>query len=169
MRALPFLLLLAAPVLATEYVGELKSEPVPGPAYMVFDLAPVPRAELPVLPAPPAAEDRVYSGSFRLTADHPELRVVLVEPAQGGSYFYADGDLDGKLSAGERFPLGEVLLKVPPLKLPGQPFPVVLRPISRPPPEGDDTRRMNYSRTASVEGPIQLGMMEMLVRYPVDP
>ncbi len=154
------------PVLASEYVSELKADPVPGPPFMVFDLAPVQRAELP---APPATEDRVYSGSFRLTPDHPELRVVLVEPQQGEPYLYADGDLDGKLTAGERFPLGEVLLEVPPIQPPGRPFPVTLRPIPVPPPEGDEARLMNYSRTASVEGPIQLGMMEMLVRYPVDP
>lgn len=161
-RALPFLLLFALPALAKEYVGELKVEPVPGPPYMVFDLNPVPSAELPT---PPAAEDRVYAGSFRLTADHPELRVVLVEPPGGEAYLYADGDLDGKLSAGERFPLGEVLLKLPPAKPPGRPFPVVLRPI----PPRDEARLMNYSRSATVEGPIQLGLMEMLVRYPIDP
>src|SRR5688500_587771 len=165
MRALPFLLLLAVPALATEYVGELKVEPVPGPAFMVFDLVPVPRPELSMLPAPPAAEDRVYAGSFRLTQDHPELRVVLVEPQQGEPWLYADGDLDGKLSAGERFRLGDVHLKLQSPNPPGRPFPVVLRPI----PPRDEARRMNYSRTASVEGPIQIGMMEMLVRYPVDP
>ncbi|HEX5719202.1 MAG TPA: TlpA disulfide reductase family protein, partial [Thermoanaerobaculia bacterium] len=159
-RALPLLLLLAVPALAAEYVGELKAEPVPGPPFMVFDLAPVQQAELPMLPAPPAAEDRVFAGSFRLTPDHPELRVVLVEPRQGEPWLYA---------AGERFPLGDVLLKLPPAKPPGRPFPVVLRPIPGPPPEGDDLRRMKYSRDASVEGPIQIGMMEMLVRYPVDP
>ncbi|HVG08977.1 MAG TPA: TlpA disulfide reductase family protein [Thermoanaerobaculia bacterium] len=165
MRALPFLFLLAVPAFATEYVGQLKSEPVPGPAYMVFDLAPVPRAELPMLPAAPAAEDRVFAGSFRITPDHPELRVVLVEPPQGEPWLYADGDLDGKLSAAERFPLGDVLLKLPPVKPPGRPFPVVLHPI----PPRDEARRMNYSRNATMEGPVQLGMMEMLVRYPVDP
>jgi thiol-disulfide isomerase/thioredoxin len=169
MRALPLLLLLAAPALATEYVGELKAEPAPGPPFMVFDLAPVPRAELSMLPAPPAAEDRVFAGSFRLTPDHPELRVILVEPPQGGPWLYADGDLDGRLSAGERFPPGDVLLKLPPPKPSGRPFPVVLRPIPGPPPEGDESRRMKYSRDATVEGPIQIGMMEMLVRYPIDP
>jgi thiol-disulfide isomerase/thioredoxin len=118
-----------------------------------------------MLPATPAAEDHVYAGSFRLTPDHPGLRVVLVEPPRGEAYLYADGDLDGKLSAGERFPQGEVRLKVPPLKPEGRPFPVVLRPV----PPRDEARLMNYSRTATMEGPIQLGLMEMLVRYPVDP
>lgn len=159
-RALPFLLLFSLPALATEYVGELKAEPVPGPPFLLFDLAPVPRSELPaLLPTPTTEEDRVFAGSFRLTTDHPELRVVLVEPRQGEPWLYA---------AGERFPLGEVLLKVPPPKPPGRPFPVVLRPLPGPPPE-DEARRMIRSQDASVEGLIQLGLMEMLVRYPVDP
>lgn len=62
MRALPLLLLFALPALATEYVGQLKGDPVPDPLSLTrMGLVPAPRE---VLPAPPAAEDKVFAGSW---------------------------------------------------------------------------------------------------------
>jgi len=173
--ALPFLLLLsfALPACAAEYVAELKGEPVPEPAFLAFELAPAPPEIAEALPAPPTAEDRVFAGSFRPTPERPELRVVLVEPPRGEPWLYADEDLDGRLSAGERFlpgtpgAPGEVLLKLPPLQ-PGRPrHPVRLR--FSPAPAAEGTRRMLRSWGANVEGTVRIGPMEMLVRYPVDP
>ena len=170
-RALPSLLLVALPALAAEYVSELKVEPTPdATSLMVIGVEPASKERIGDMPAPPAAGDRVYDGSFRLSRDSPrEIRVLLVEPAQGAPFLYADADVDGKLSPEERFPLtGDVVLKLPPVQ-PGQPpFPVLLRRFDRPPlPDG--THRLLRSRTAALEGTIEIGLMEMLVRYPLDP
>lgn len=170
MRPAPaFLLLaLALPVSAAEYTFELKGDPAPEPAFLVFRLDPAPKEVVDTLPVPPAAEDRVFAGSFRLMPDSPgEVRVVQVEPAQGEPWLYADQDLDGRLGAEERFPLGEVLLKLPPIQA-GQPrFPVLLS--SGPDPAEDGSRRMLRSRGANLEATVRIGSTEMLVRYPVDP
>lgn len=167
--ALAFLLLsLALPAFAAEYTFELKGDPIPEPAFLGFRLDPAPREIADALPVRPSAEDRIFAGSFRLTPDHPkEVRVVLVEPAQGEPHLYADENLDGSLTAQERFSLGEVLLKLPPMQ-PGQPrFPVSL--LSLPKPDNDGYRRMHRSRSAYLEATVPIGMMEMLVRYPLDP
>src|SRR5262245_1291026 len=158
--ALAFLLLsFSLPAFAAEYTFELKVDPIPEPGVLlVFSLDPAPPTSPDTAPVPLAAEDRVFAGSFRLRPDHPELRVVLVEPAQGEPYLYADGDLDGQLTAEERFPLGDVLLKLPPSR-----FPVLLRPFPGPAPQ-DGSRRLLRSRSAVLEATVPIGMMEMLVR-----
>ena len=96
------LLSLSLPALAEEHTFELKGDPVPEPeAFLPFAIDPAPPDAAPV---PPAAEDRVFAGRLYLTPEHREVPVVLVEPAQGEPYLYADVDLDGKLTAQERFP-----------------------------------------------------------------
>ena len=166
MRAIFLVFLVALPSLAEEYVAELKVDPIPDVnSLMVIRIEPAPAAELPV---PPAPGDRIYDATFRLSPKAPkEVRVILVEPARGEPFLYADADLDGTLSPEERFPLsGDVVLKLPPVQ-PGQPpFPVLLR---RGGPMSDGAMRLLRSRTAALEGTITIGLMEMLVRYPLDP
>jgi thiol-disulfide isomerase/thioredoxin len=154
------------PAFAAEYTFELKGDPVPESwALLPFALDPAPPDAAPVAPA---AGDRVFAGRVYLTPEHPEAPVVLVEPAQGEPYLYADVDLNGKLTAQERFPLGDVLLKLPVPQSPGRTFPVLLRPFPGLPP-ADGSRRIGRSRTAVLEARVAIGSREVLVRYPVDP
>ena len=160
------LLSLSLPALAEEHTFELKGDPVPEPeAFLPFAIDPAPPDAAPV---PAAAEDRVFAGRLYLTPEHREVPVVLVEPAQGEPYLYADVDLDGKLTAQERFPPGDVLLKLPVSQSPERTFPVLLRPLPGPPPR-DGSRRIGRSRSAILEGRVTIGSREIAVRYPVDP
>jgi thiol-disulfide isomerase/thioredoxin len=167
-RALPLLLLLLLPgaVLAgpPEIASPLKAEPVPFPGSdEPFPLESAPDERLPVRPGP---GDRVFAASLPVLYE-PETnaRVVLVEPAQGPAFLYADQNLDGLLAADERFSLGSVLRF--PLSSTGLPFyPVLISASGKAKPEADH-RELLRSELAYLSGTVTVAGREIRVRYPI--
>ncbi|HWM94278.1 MAG TPA: TlpA disulfide reductase family protein [Thermoanaerobaculia bacterium] len=188
-RAFPLLLvaLVPASVLAgqprsvsrppvVEYTGSLQGEPVVETRQgLPLRLAAAEEAS-GKLPSPPAPGARVFAGSFQLPRKPPaEVQVVMVEPAGEAPFLYADLDLDGRLSAGERAvfrtePDGrwEAALFRFPLAAGGW-FPVSLGRFTsgRQDPEG--TRSLIRTRVAYVPGKVRVEDREVLVRYPMNP
>jgi thiol-disulfide isomerase/thioredoxin len=165
---------LARPSETVQYVGRLEPELAVEPHWgSVMGLEEVPQPASAGLPVPPSPGDRVFEGKIWLRrAQIP--RVVLVEPAQSSAFLYVDLDLDGRLSAEERFGLerepdgewGSTTIHLP-LKIGALGVPVWL---GRPLPEKDPSqnlRRMAYNRGQAV-GKVQVGSREVRVRYWID-
>ena len=78
-----------------EIVSPLKAEPVPVPlreSGEAFRLERAPEGLAERLPARPGAGDRVFSAAFTVLEDLGlNAQVVLVEPARGEPFLYADG------------------------------------------------------------------------------
>lgn len=148
-------------------VTRLKGEPVPDlTSFWPFQLQPAG----PEIPSPPGS--RAFAGYLEvLEGTDLKARVVLVEP-QG--YIFLDADLDGFLSAAERFDFGEVpgvegpaLLVRFPVNTTGLPYyPVVLKPA---PPGKDGARSLLRTDSFYLKGAIDVAGREVLVRYPVYP
>ncbi|HEX3126911.1 MAG TPA: TlpA disulfide reductase family protein, partial [Thermoanaerobaculia bacterium] len=180
-RALPLLFLsLALPVSLRaeplEIVSPLKAEPVAIPLKESgdpFRLERAPEDRIGRLPVRPGAGDRVFSGTLTVLEDlGVNAEVVLVEPAQGPAFFYADQNLDGRLSMNERFPLGRdqeegaVLLRFP-VNATGLPYyPVLIGPMPKVDPEADH-RELMRSGLAYLSGTITVAGREIAVRYPI--
>lgn len=186
LRACPFLLFLvlsgssgaAEPL---EYVGRLEAGLEPdssvGPA---FDLERAPAELLERLPVRPGPGEKVFSGKLQVFYDGTVVpQVVLVEPAQGKPFLYVDMDMNGALSASERFdfgpwPLvpeeaGAVELRFSKSGGEFASFPVLLTWF---PPKSGETpkegfRRLRRSGQAYVRGTARVGDREVRVRYPV--
>jgi thiol-disulfide isomerase/thioredoxin len=154
----------AVPAEPLEIASPLKAEPVPFPGSdEPFRLEPAPDERLPVRPGP---GDRVFAASLPVLYE-PETnaRVVLVEPAQGPPFLYADQNLDGLLAADERFSLGSVLRF--PVNSTGLPFYPVL--IGAPGKAGSeaDHRELFRSGLAYLSGTVTVAGREIGVRYPI--
>lgn len=185
LRALPFLFFVAFPGLGAaeplEYVGRLEAGLEPdggeGPA---FDLERAPAELLERLPSRPGPEDKVFSNKLQILYDGTlEVQVVLVEPAQGKPFLYADMDMNGELSASERFGFGPwpgvpeeagaVELRFPRSNGDFPFYPVLL--TWSPPASGETpkegVRRLRRSGQAYVLGTARVGDREVRVRYPV--
>lgn len=95
--------------LSEKLVGKLEPELVPDDVrFTPFSLDPAPEGMGAELPAPPSPGDHLFVGKIPWTSrTERQARMVLVEPAQGKPWIYADVDLDGKLSAAERFELAD--------------------------------------------------------------
>jgi thiol-disulfide isomerase/thioredoxin len=129
------------------------------------------------LPAPPAPGDRVFEGKMwlRRSGPQPAYRVALVEPAAGSPFVYVDLDLDGALSAGERFglerePDGEWESVVIPFPIKVGTLDGIPVWLGRTLPEKTPDRGyrfMGYS-VGQATGRVQVGGREVRVRYRVD-
>ncbi len=160
----------------SEITASLRAEPVSFPDS--DDPLTLERASglLHHLPVQPAEGDRVYS--TRLPVIYKPLmesEVVLVEPAQGEPFLYADQDLDGRLAPDERFAFGPregkgraVLLRFP-ITTTGLPFYPVLVSVPEAGGKGkEETRELLRSSLAYLSGTITVVGREILVRYPLD-
>jgi thiol-disulfide isomerase/thioredoxin len=159
-----------------EMVGRLDPEPVPDKTgYMPVRLEPAPAGTAKELPAPPAEGDRLFAGSLAWSRDKKrDARVVLVEPAQGEAFLYADTDLDGKLSAAERHALTAegkgfpaTVLRLPWKDGPFRFYPVhVMRPASVRGMSTDQGQRLLMaSNSAHLQGAVEIDGRKTLVRY----
>ena len=147
-------------------VTRLKGEPVPDlDSFWPFQLQ----------PAAPTTEGPAFAGHLEvLEGTDLKARVVLVEPGEGDPFLFLDADLDGILSAGERFDFGEVpgidgpaLLFRFPVNTTGLPYyPVVLKPA---PVGKDGSRGLLRTDTFYLKGIIEVAGQDVLVRYPVYP
>lgn len=159
----------------TTYVGQLDTELLPKRSFnqsIRFD--PATEADKAKLPTPLNAGDRAF---FRNVKWPPgtgtPLSLMLVEPAQGAPYLYADTNLDGAFSAAERVPFPTFKAKPGPeddviLKLPYkfastiyQTYPVTLRPSL----VNGESREVYYSYNAYVRGAVDIGGQKTLVQY----
>ena len=171
-RALCLLLLsLALPASADplEIVSPLKAEPVPlTESNEPFRLERAPEGLAEQLPSRPEPGDRVFSGTLPVLYE-PETnaRIVLVEPAQGAPFLYADRNLDGLLTADERFAFGAAVLLRFPLTMTGLPFyPVLIGPDPQAGPDADH-RDLRRSELAYLSGTVTVAGREIRVRYPI--
>ena len=158
---------------AVEYEGRLEPGLAVEPRWgSVMGLEEVKQAELP---APPSPGDRMFEARLWLRRSTPPSRVVLVEPAAGSPFLYADVDLDGRLSAQERFGLvrepdggwESVALR---FALKAGVVDGVPVTVGRTLPEKDPAgsfRRLAYSVGQAV-GTVKVGSREVRVRYWVD-
>lgn len=181
-RALPLLLLslvipgglLAEPGETAGYVGRLDPGPVPEPRFgAALGLFEGPQAGLP---APLLSGDRAFGGKIYLRRTEPSrVRLVLVEPAAGGAFLYADVNQDERLSVQERFDLkrepdGEwesAMLRIP-VKVGAiqEALVYVGRTLPEKEPE-KNLRRLAYG-TGKAVGKVQVGSREVRVRYRID-
>lgn len=176
-----FALILALPVALAagppqEMVGRLDPEPVPDKTgYSPVRLAPAPAGTVKELPVPPAEGDRLFAGSLAWSRDKERhARIVLVEPAQGEAFLYADTDLDGKLSAKERYTFTQegkgssaTVLLFPWKAGPFRSYPVrVMRPSSvRGLSTEEGQRIVLASNSAHLQGTVEIDGRKTLVRY----
>ena len=159
----------------TTYSGKLNTELFPERSFnqsIRFD--PASDADKSKLPTPLAAGDRAF---FRNVKWPPgtgaPLALMLVEPAQGAPYLYADTNLDGKFSANERVPFptfkanpgpeDDVIIQVS-YKFTNtiyQTYPLTLRPRSI----NGEAREVYYSYNAYARGVVDIGGQKTLVQY----
>jgi thiol-disulfide isomerase/thioredoxin len=175
---------LARPSETVQFVGRLEPglalEPRDGLGMGLEEVKEADIADIAGLPVPPAPGDRVFEGKIwlRRSGAQPTYRVVLVEPAEtakGTAFVYVDVDLDGRLSAQERFDLerepdGEwesVTVRFP-LKVGAvDGFPVYL---GRPLPEKDPDRGYRFMayNVGQAVGRVRVGSREVRVRYRIN-
>jgi len=166
-----------------EYFGQLGNQPVPGTyAFKPFRLEAAPEGAGEELPVPLAAGDRLFTGILAWQrGGELSARLALVETASGAAFLHADTDLDGKLSAAERFAFprprgddwktGGVRLTFPVRTDKGtRPYPVlVLAALTEPGVPAGSRRQLLASNAAYLDGTVDLGGKKTLVRYTVDP
>ncbi|HET9225968.1 MAG TPA: TlpA disulfide reductase family protein, partial [Thermoanaerobaculia bacterium] len=160
-----------------EYAGRLGTEALPQVGSgMPVKLEP---ATPEALPVPPAPGDSVYAGRMRVLRRNPlEAQIVLVQPAEGTPFVYADTDLDGKLSVAERYELGDypdlmkdwraALVRFPMKGGAVDLYPVLLslNPVVSALPR-DQPRSLLRSTVAYLEGTVPVEGREIKVRYPM--
>lgn len=161
-----------------DYSGRLNTGLLPNNRFdMSIRFDPATDADRGRLPVKAGPSDKVFARRIKWPPDIGEpLAMLLVEPAQGSPYLYADIDLDGQFSAGERFafpafkqdpgPADDLVLRLP-FGFSGSVFesyPVTLRPSKS---EGE-AREMYYSNKAFATGVVELDGKSVLVRYGVE-
>jgi thiol-disulfide isomerase/thioredoxin len=114
-RSLAVFALLLIPIGAAaqeRITGRLSREPVIDTAMeLPLPLKPVEVEALPPLPSPPVPGDHLFRGRLhwqKSKAPGSEFILVMVEPASGAPYLYADVDRDGKIAAAERFAFADL-------------------------------------------------------------
>lgn len=168
-----------------EYVGRLEPglavEPHDGLGAGLEEVKEASIGDISGLPVPPAPGDRVFEGKIwlRRSGPQPFYRLLLVEPAApadtAAAFVYVDLDLDGRLSAGERFDLkrepdGEwesVELRFPIKVGTLDGIPVWLG-RSLPAKNPDGSYRFMAYNVAQAVGTVRVGSREVRVRYRID-
>ncbi|HWW74077.1 MAG TPA: hypothetical protein VNZ44_01705, partial [Pyrinomonadaceae bacterium] len=136
------------------YSGRLNTELLPNTRFdMTIRFDPANDADRGRLPSKVGPADKVFAKRVKWPPEIGKpLAMLLVEPAQGSPYLYADVDLDGQFSAAERFafpafkenpgPSDDLVLRLP-FGFSGSVFgdyPVTLRPAKA---EGE-AREVSY-------------------------
>lgn len=161
-----------------DYSGKLNAGLLPNTRFdMSIRFDPASDADRGRLPVKAGPADKVFARKVKWPPEVGKpLAMLLVEPAQGSPYLYADVDLDGQFSAGERFafpafeqgpgPADDLVLRLP-FGFSGsifESYPVTLRPSKT---EGT-AREIFYSNKAFATGVVELDGKRVLVRYGVD-
>lgn len=167
---------------ALEHIGKLNPELVPSERAQTEELIPATPAERLAIPVQLSAEDQVFAGKTFLTKKQ-DLKLVLVEPAHGDPYLFADVNLNGAFEAGERFSFDaskrrtalnfpQVILKVQLSLGPYAFYPVrILLPenrIYKMNHDGKGGRVLLRSASAFVEGIVEIGGVPVSARYEFD-
>lgn len=106
--------------LQDEHIGKLERVLAPGETGQTEPMKPATAEERAALPVQLSAENKVFSGQTFL-AKGKALKLMLVEPAQGTPYLFADVNMNGAFEGGERFeftvPHGRTLIADPQVTL----------------------------------------------------
>jgi beta-lactamase regulating signal transducer with metallopeptidase domain/peroxiredoxin len=178
-RSAPFRVLL---YLQNQHVGKLDPGTVPGQSGQTELLRPATSDERAALPIELQADDKVFAGTTFLIKG-TNLKLALVEPAEGDRYLFADVNLNGTFEASERFsftPVPGALLPDPQVILRVQmargPFPVypvrMLVPeerIYRMDPDKKGGRTLLRTPFQYVQGVVEIGGKPVRAEFMFDP
>jgi thiol-disulfide isomerase/thioredoxin len=162
-----------------EHMGKLSSDLIPNQARATKELLPASSAERESLPVQLSADDLVFAGDLAITHDR-KMKLLLVEPAHGQPYLFADVNLSGVLENTEKFTFGpweqgelntnpEVIVRVKLQAGPYSVYPIRIQlpgsSMYRDNSDGKGGRTLLMSQFVFVHGIVEIGGAPVAVIY----